>query len=225
LQNSSEPFKAGVGSEEEFLVEVGMPKHRVRRECVLDALNRGGNSVDVPVAPLDFEEGVQRGNQLGELGNPSPIELAESNELPGISGALDFGIDDFVNVVDVGFNSFAADLEAQVVENTEAEGALGDGECHTIVLNAVHHQSKAAKVLLERASSETDNVVDVAHDDLVFESNKHLVHEVTEVGSTVSPSVGNTFPSKQSECSDEGEIVSVLGVDKHTQVAAADVER
>ena len=37
-----------------------------------------------------------------------------------------------------GVKPFARDLEAQVVEGAKAEGALGDSQCHTFVLDAIH---------------------------------------------------------------------------------------
>jgi hypothetical protein len=114
-------------------------KHRVGSECFFDVLDGEGNSVGVSIAPLDFEETIQRGNQLGKLRNPSPIELAKSDELASVSGVLDLGVEDLVHVVDIGFDSFARNLEAQVVEYAETEGTLGDGECHTIVLDTIHH--------------------------------------------------------------------------------------
>ena len=80
-------------------------------------------------------------------------------------------------------------------------------------------------MFFECASPETDDVVDVAHHDLILKAQQHLIHEVTEVCSCISPSVGDTFPSEESEGSDEGEVISVLGFDKHTQVSSADVER
>ena len=115
-----------------------MPKHRIGREQVFDTLNRRGDSHFISGGPLDFESGVERGNQLRKLRNPSSIELAQSHELSGIGGAFNFGIEDLLHVVNIGLDTLARDLKSQVVEHTEAKGALGDSQRHALVLNAIH---------------------------------------------------------------------------------------
>ena len=70
-------------------------------------------------------------------------------------------------------------------------------------------------MLFKCAATEADHIVDVADHNLVLESYENLVHEVAEICTCVAPSIRNAFPSEETERGDEGEVVTILGVDEH----------